>query len=358
MEKKLKIGVLFGGKSSEKEISLATGRYIYQLLDQKKYEGVAVYMDQHGSIWQIPDKLIIQNTTSDVESRLKKDGKKLHFEDLKKLSDVIFIALLGKYGEDGAIQGILELLGIPYTGSGILASALGMDKKVVRELLNYLGFKTPKGFVIGENDLLNSNLYKKIQEEIQFPCVVKPTREGSSVGVVVSHKKEELSDAIKQALYFDREILIEEYISGKEFMCVVFGNENPEAMLPTEVVFQGEIHTYDSKYMPGGAQYFTPIRINNDLIEKIQKQAVEIYNLIGAKGYGRVDGFVRNDEIYIGEVHTGTIMVPSSYVFHEVSRTKIQLKGKGAAIPMTPKMFVARIIEMAIEAHNNKKGLL
>lgn len=350
---KLCIGVLFGGKSSEKEISLATGRYIYQLVDQSLFVPLPIFMDGKGGIWEIPDKLVIQNTTSDVERRLAKEAKKLQWEDLPKKVEVIFNALLGKYGEDGCVQGILELLNLPYTGSGILASALAMDKKVMRELLLYKGYKVPKGMVITK-----SEDKKQITEKIGFPCVVKPTREGSSVGVVVSHSEKELEQAIEKSLFFDREVLIEEYIKGKEFMCVVWGNEQPQAMLPTEVVFTGEIHTYESKYMPGKAQYFTPIRVEKKIISEIQRQAVEIYKLLGILGYGRIDGFVKGEEIYIGEAHTGTIMVPSSYVFHEVSRTKVELKGKSSVVPMTPRLWVTKIIEMAQEAHQKKKGLL
>lgn len=351
--KKLRIAVLFGGKSSEKEISLATGRYIYQLVDQSLFDAIALFMDNKGDLWQIPDKLVIQNTTADVQRRVETEGKKLHWEDLAKQTDVIFNALLGKYGEDGCIQGILELVDVAYTGSGILASALAMDKKVMRELLQYKGYKMPRGMIVNRAQLTNL----KFKNEIGFPCVVKPTREGSSVGVFVSHSEKELVDAINKALFFDNDVLVEEYIKGKEFMCVVWGNEDPRAMLPTEVEFKGEIHTYESKYMPGGAQYYTPIRVNEKIVQEIQKQAVEIYKLIGVQGYGRVDGFVRGEEIFIGEAHTGTIMVPSSYVFHEVSRTKVDLKGVGKT-PLSPRMWVTKIIEMAVEAHKNKKGLL
>ncbi len=365
MSDTLRVGVLFGGESSEKEISLATGRYIYQLLDQSHFQGLPLFVDHLGQLWQLPDKLVIQNTTKDVEVRLEKEATKLRWEDLKEKVDVVFISLLGKYGEDGCIQGVLEILGIPYTGSGILASAMAMDKKVTRELLQYSGYQVPKGMVLSESEWnnskvksQNSKLKLKIQNEIKFPCVVKPTREGSSVGVVVSHIKEELEQAVNQALYFDREVLVEEYIKGKDFMCVVWGNDKQEAMLPTEVEFEDEIHTYESKYMPGGSQYFTPIRISEKLIGEIQKQATKIYGLLEMKGYGRIDGFVNDETIYISEIHTGTIMVPSSYVFHEVSRTKVELKGKSSAIPMTPKMWVVKIVEMGIEAHKNKKGLL
>lgn len=365
MSENLRVGVLFGGESSEKEISLATGRYIYQLLDQSHFQGLPLFVDKKGQLWLIPDKLVIQNTTKDIEARLEKEATKLRWEDLKEKAEVVFNSLLGKYGEDGCIQGLLEILGITYTGSGILASAVAMNKKITRELLQYTGYKIPKGFVVIEkecrnskSETLNSNLVIKIKKEIGYPCVVKPTREGSSVGVVVSHREEELEKAVNQALYFDREVLVEEFIGGREFMCVAWGNDKPQVMLPTEVEFKGEIHTYESKYMPGGSQYYTPIRVSDKLISEIQKQAAKIYHLLGMKGYGRIDGFVKDETIYISEIHTGTIMVPSSYVFHEVSRTKVELKGKNSSIPMTPKMWVVKIVEMAIEAHKNKKWLL
>lgn len=356
----MKIAVLFGGISAEKEISLATGRYIYQLLDQSRFIGTPVFLDQNGRIWHIPDKLVIQNTTRDIDLRLNKDAVQLKYEDLSQKFDVVFNALLGKFGEDGCIQGVLELIGVPYTGSGILSSALAMDKKVMRSILTAYGFLVPKATLIFKNDWLidQAKIISQITEEIGYPNVVKPTREGSSVGVYVAHKTDEIAKVIEQAFNFDNEVLVEEFINGREFMCVVFGNRNPRAMLPTEVEFEGEIHTYESKYMPGKSQYFTPIRVDDDVINQIQKQAVEIYEKIGLKGYGRVDGFVKNDKVYIGEVHTGTIMVPSSYVFHEVSRTKTELKGKSSSIPMTPRLWVTKIIEMAEEAHNNKKGLL
>ena len=134
-ELKLKVGVIFGGMSAENEVSLATGRYVYSLLDPQKFQGIPFYLDKNGVLWQVPDKLVIQNTIADVESRLEKEAQKIHFEDLKGKVDLVFNALLGKYGEDGCIQGVLELSRIPYTGSGILASALGMDKKTHKKML-------------------------------------------------------------------------------------------------------------------------------------------------------------------------------------------------------------------------------
>ncbi len=381
-KEKLKIGVVFGGLSAECEVSLATGRYIYSLLDPQNYTGTPFYLDKKGQLWQLPDKLVIQNTTADVDRRLENDAARVHFEELPEKVDCIFNALLGKYGEDGCFQGVLELLQIPYTGSGILASALGMNKKVHKKMLAGAGFLVAKDVVISNLKSTTSNfeIQKKIEKEIGYPCVIKPTREGSSMGVSVVKEEKGLQTALEYAFKYDREVLVEEYLKGMEFTCVVWGNEDPKAMLPTEVVFEGDFFTYEGKYMPGKTQTITPARLHEDVIAEIQRQAVEIYELIGCKGYGRVDGFVvpktkRADEpgslrslplpevsIYIAEPHTGTIMVPSSFVFQQAAKFRIDLStefhGKKGSIPLTPRLLVTKIIELALAAHKNKKGLL
>lgn len=362
---KLRIGVIFGGKSEEREVSLATGRYVFSLLDKSKYTGLPIFMDPKGQIWEIPEILIIQNSTKDVIGRLVKEAKKIHFEDLQKKIDLMFIALLGKYGEDGCIQGIMELLKIPYTGSGVLASALGMDKKFHRILLESSGFKIAKGLVIGKNEwnTEKKEIINKIIEEIKLPCVIKPTREGSSIGVSVVKKKENIKKAVDEAFKSDRDILIEEYLKGMEFTCVVWGNDNPVALLPTEVVYTGDFFDYESKYMPGKAQTITPARLPDEKIKEIQKTAEEVYKLVGIKGYGRVDGFIVGKDIYISEPHTGTIMVPSSFVFQQAAQYRIELKdefrgGKKFSTSLNPKLLITKIIEEAEKAHNDKKGPL
>ena len=143
----MRVGVIFGGMSSESEVSLATGRYIYSLLDPTKFIGVPLYLDKLGNLWQVPDKLVIQNTTADVDLRLTKEATLLRFEEIPLKVDVIFNALLGKYGEDGCIQGVFELIGIPYTGSGILASALGMDKRIHKRMLAAAGYKVARDMI-------------------------------------------------------------------------------------------------------------------------------------------------------------------------------------------------------------------
>ncbi|MCL5004164.1 MAG: hypothetical protein M1352_02750 [Patescibacteria group bacterium] len=394
----LRIGVIFGGISAEKEVSLATGRYIYSLLDPQKFCGIPFYLDHQSRLWQIPDKLVIQNTTTDVEGRIEKEATRLRFEDLPKAVDLVFNALLGKYGEDGCIQGILELLRIPYTGSGILASALGMDKKMHKKLLLSQGYNVARDLLLTASDYTNpqeissGQLADQISNSLGYPCVVKPTREGSSMGVSVVKNETGLDVALEYAFKYDNEVLIEEYLRGLEFTCVVWGNREPKAMLPTEIVFEGDFFTYEGKYMPGRTQTITPARVRPEVIKEIQRISVGVYELIGCTGYGRVDGFVvpspsggqptpgvgRDNyslpkpdcsnlsldevKIFVTEPHTGTIMVPSSFVFQQASQFEIKLDdrftGKKISTPLTPRMLVTKIIEMALTAHETKKGLL
>lgn len=403
-QEKLKVGVIFGGLSAENEVSLATGRYIYSLLDSTKYLGVPFYLDKKGQLWQVPDKLVIQNTTADVESRLEKEATATRFEELPEKVDLVFNALLGKYGEDGCIQGIFELLQIPYTGSGVLASALGMDKRMHKRVLAAAGFKVARDIIIqkskisppagGQNDI--SKLKNEAAEKFGYPYVVKPTREGSSMGVSVVKSESGMDVALEYAFKYDRDVLAEEFLKGLEYTCVVWGNNEPKAMLPTEIVFEGDFFTYEGKYMPGRTQTITPARVPHDVLEEIQRTSVEVYKLIGCKGYGRVDGFVvpkaslkysdalsgpsaggdnsgltKPDlskrtldqvDVYVTEPHTGTIMVPSSFVFQQASQFEITLDdkftGKKISTPLSPRMLVTQIIEMAQEAFINKKGLL
>ncbi|MBN2100557.1 D-alanine--D-alanine ligase [Candidatus Dojkabacteria bacterium] len=371
---KIKVGVIFGGLSAEKEISLATGRYVYSLVDRSQFDAIPLYMASDARVYRIPDKLVIQNKTEDVESRLG-EAEEIKYEKLNEIVDVMFIALLGKYGEDGAIQGLLELLKIPYTGSGILPSAVCMHKRVTKQILSRIGVTVPKDVCFYSNDWedekKNNEIVKNIESNLNYPVVVKPTREGSSVGVSFAKDRNSLEKAVEEAFKWDKEILAEEFVDGVEFMCVVLGNKNPSAMTPTEVEFEGEIHTYESKYMPGKAQYHTPPRVSDEMVEKVKETAVRVYETLGIKGYGRVDGFVVDNEVYVSEPHTGTIMVPSSYVFQQASRSELKfggtkgIGGKSSAIKggkvkagISPRGLITMIINLAVDEHSKKKGTL
>ena len=359
--KKLRVGVIFGGKSAEREVSLATGRYVYQLLDPLLFEGFPLFMDPEGKIWLLPDKLVLLNKTTDVIHRLS-EAKRIRIEELKEMVDFVFIALLGKWGEDGCIQGVLELLKIPYTGSGVLSSALGMDKKVQKRVFRFEGLEVAREVVIKKEDLKErEKVISLVEGKLDYPVVVKPTREGSSIGVSVVKKREDLISAIQKALKFDREVLVEEYIKGLEFTCVVLGNKKPTALLPTEICLQHDFFTYEDKYMPGRTQIITPARLPKKKLSLVQKTAEKVYQLLNCKGYGRVDGWVRGEKIIIGEPHTGTIMVPSSFVFQQAAQYKVETRWQGAKkakIPLSPKALITKIIRMGQEAHREKKGPL
>jgi len=351
---KIKIGVIFGGSSSEKEVSLAGGRHVYQHLDRSKFIPVAIFWDSQLKFWQIPESLIIRNTCKEIEENLESKGaKRIFLEQLPEIIDLAFLVTHGKYGDDGCLQGILEMLNIPYTGSGVLSAALGLDKKMQREVMKADGgINLPDYLVIKrsgwEND--KEKVKEKIKEKFSYPIVTKPTREGSTIGVMLVKEENDLEKGMEKAFEYDNEVLVEEYLRGKEFSCVVFGNDEPVAFLPTETIYDSEIFTYDHKYLPGASKKITPIKINEKIIKEIQEQAVRTFKALGCKGYARIDGFVdENGKVFITDPNSAasTGMGPSSWTYHQAALA-------GMSLPQ----FLTKIIELALEAHKNKKGPL
>jgi D-alanine-D-alanine ligase len=209
----------------------------------------------------------------------------------------------------------------------------------------------------------NESIIEEINNRFGFPVIVKPVAEGSSIGVSCVRSPEKLAEALEEAFKWDDELLIEEFVTGQEFMCVVVGGEEPVAMLPSEVEFSGDIFTYENKYMPGQAVYHTPIRASQEKIKEIQDIAVKVYRMLNIQGYGRVDGFLKNKEtVYISEPHTGTIMVPSSYVFQQASLQDIPIKAKGGmkgkgGVKFNPRTFISTIIDLGMAVHADKVGV-
>ncbi len=346
----MRVGVLFGGASSEREASLASGRQVCFQLNPQKYSCLPLFVDTENRFWELPKKLIVQNTTSDIIARLESEAKRIHYEDLKDLIDFAFIALHGKYGDDGCIQGLLELLGIPYTGSGVLASALCMDKTMAHRGLKASQLEVAQEMVVQETDWERDprGTQDEIVEEIGLPCVVKPSREGSSIGVSVVEKEKDIGRALEIAFEWDNSALIEEKLDGLEFSCIVLGNEELWPMPPTETVATHEYLTYDDKYMPGRSQKITPARVSEETIRHIQEEVMKAYKVLGFKNYGRLDGFLLEDgRILLTDPNTSSGMAPSSFMFHQA-----------AEIGLNATMLFDRIIELALEAHENKRGPL
>lgn len=341
-----------GGMSSEKEVSLNSGRNVYDNLDRERYEAVPIFMDGAGRLWIIPWQLVSQNTTADISDHLAQDARRISYEGLRDEIDFAFISLHGKYGDDGCIQGLLEILGIPYTGPGVLASALGMDKSVQQKILKAEGVDVPESMVVGEDTWLQDKevARQRITEAFTIPFVVKPVREGSSMGVTIVRDPGMLEDAMAGAFKWDRAALIEEYLEGVEFSCIVLeGEEGPAILGVTEIHPQSDFYSYDDKYMPGRCSKFTPPRnIPADVVDRIKASVIKAFETLGFRSYGRIDGFVLDDgRVLITDPNSSSGMAPSSFFFEQA-----------AEAGMLPSMILSGLVEASAGIHGEKKGPL
>lgn len=274
---KISIAVLMGGRSSEYEISLLSGQEVVKSLDTKKYDVFPIIFSKSAFSY------------SDAETLLSKKY------------DVVFIAMHGSYGEDGTLQGLLELSDIVYTGPGVLASALGMDKLRFRKLLKAENIQFPRFIEHKSGESL-----KKIDNELgSSPYVVKPHNQGSSVGVSIVQKKAELLSALEYAHQYSDCVLVDEYIKGMEITCSIIGNENPRVLPLIEIVPANQFFDYESKYTSKKTQEIVPARISKKLTAKIQKIALAVYEAVGAVGFSRVDFIIsESGEIFVLEINT------------------------------------------------------
>ncbi len=349
---KLRIGVVLGGMSSEREVSLNSGRNVYDNLDRDTYEPVPIFMDAAGRFWVIPWQLISQNTTKDIAERLDAEARRISYEGLKNEIDFAFISLHGKFGEDGCLQGLLELLGLPYTGAGVLASALGMDKHIQQKILQAEGLEVPRSVLVHDKEWLADprKATRKIADITGFPCFAKPPREGSSIGVTLVPDETALAAGIEEAMKWDRAVLVEEFLDGTEFSTIIFEEDGEyHALEVTEICPQSEYFTYDDKYMPGRCRKFTPPRnIPAEDVGKIKIEAVRAFRALGFRSYGRIDGFyMKNGRILITDPNSSSGMAPSSFFFEQA-----------ASAGLLPSMIISRLIENAMIIHKEKKGPL
>lgn len=347
---KMRVGIIMGGISSEREVSLESGRNIFNKLSRAKYLPLPIFMDSKGRLWEINIKLLMRNSTSDIEEDLAGEAVAVPYESLKDRVDVVFLGLHGKYGEDGCIQGLLELLGIPYTGSGVLSSALGMDKHVSRRLLVQSGIDAPRTVAVTERDFASDlgSITEKVQQEIGFPCVVKPAREGCSTAVTKVAAKDSLSAALASALLWDTTVLVEEFIAGTEVTCGVIGADPPLPLIPSETIPTAEILSLEDKFLYGQGENKTPARLPADILKMIQETAVRAFVVLGLQGYARIDMFVRADgRITVLEVNSQPGLTPSTVLFHQA-----------AACGMAPGDLLDRILTITLAVHGKKRGPL
>jgi len=348
---KIKVGIIMGGVSSEKEVSLESGRNIFSKIDRSKYIPIAIFMDSRAGLWEIPLKLLMRNSARDIEEDLPEEATRIPYEALTATADVICIGLHGKYGEDGCLQGLLEFLKIPYTGSGVLASALGMDKFTGRKILALSGIDVPRTVPVYRHQWILENMegiLDQIGKDIGFPCVIKPTREGCSTAVKKVVSKEGISSALEEAFQWDNTALVEEFIEGIEVTCGVIENDHPVALTPSETVPTDDVLSLEDKFLYGQGENKTPARVSDEILKRIQDTAVGTFSALNLRGYARIDMFVRKDgQVAVLEPNTLPGMTPSTVLFHQA-----------AASGITQTDLIDRIIQSALEAHANKKGPL
>jgi D-alanine-D-alanine ligase len=311
--------LLFGGRSGEHEVSLNSARSIYKFIDRQRYNIETVGINKEGQwFWGVlPETLIEEGFPVPIQKPqvtllidptdprfVAIDGKEL---SNKGRFDIIFPVLHGPYGEDGTLQGLLEMANVAYVGSGVLGSSLGMDKDRMKAVFQEKELPLARYLTLLRSELIEAQeiCLNNIEDTIGYPCFVKPANLGSSVGISKAHNREELMKALTIAAAFDRKIVVEENIDGREIEVAVLGNDNPEASLPGEILPAEEFYTYEAKYSDIGSELLIPAPLDESVISEIRTLAKEAFKAVEASGLSRVDFFVTaNNQIILNEINT------------------------------------------------------
>jgi D-alanine-D-alanine ligase len=350
MSKKITVGLIFGGRSAEHEVSLLSACAVWKNLDQAKFEVRSIYILKDGR-WKTVD-----SPSTDVRSLSA--GPAFPFLPWEVTgmtsrfpADVYFPVLHGPYGEDGSIQGLLEMAGVPYVGAGVLGSAVGMDKAMTKSLFRDRGLPIVPWLVIHEADWRGGKAatLRRLRRLLSLPVFVKPSNLGSSVGITKVKDARRMEEALEKAFRYDTKILVEKGIQGREIECSVLGNQSPEASLPGEVVPFREFYDYEDKYIDGKTGFVIPARLSRALTDRIRRLAVKAFEALGVTGMARVDFFIESgtNRIFINELNT----IPG---FTEISMYPKLWAASGLPFPR----LVERLIELGIERHGAKRDCL
>ncbi|GHU83249.1 D-alanine--D-alanine ligase [Spirochaetia bacterium] len=359
MNKKINVGILFGGKSAEHEVSLQSAKNVFDAIDREKYNPILIGIDKSGR-WLLnrgadfllnadDPRRIRLNTSSDSVALIPRSGGVIsnlttHKEDTAV--DVIFPILHGPFGEDGTVQGLLKLADIPFVGAGVLGAAVGMDKDVMKRLLRDGGLPIGKFLVLCSHE--TPLPYKTVTDQLGLPLFIKPANMGSSVGVSKIHNEGEYRAAVAEAFEYDTKIVIEEFIQGRELECSVLGNEEPAASLPGEVISTHEFYSYDAKYLDeNGAALEIPAKLPAAQVSEIQALAIKTFRVLSCEGLARVDFFLKDSGGFIvNEINTlpgfTTIsMYPKLWETSGISYT----------------VLIDKLIELALRRYDKEKKL-
>ena len=380
--KRLRVGVLYGGRSGEHEISLASAASVFANLDRKRYEPVPIRIERDGR-WALADKPPSIMIAGDVieqarveAARPVREGREVHFvahpsdETILSIArprtkdtdvptaivtglslDVIFPMLHGPYGEDGTIQGLLELANVPYVGSGVLASAVGMDKAVMKVVFAARGLRVCPYRVVGRHEWeANADrIAAELESSLRFPMFVKPANLGSSVGISKAKDQASLRDAMLLAGSFDRKIVVEAAVpDAREIECGVLGNDDPQASVAGEVIPSREFYDYESKYVDDGSRVVIPADLPAKTAALVGRMAVEAFKAVDAAGMARVDFLLarKSDTLFVNEINT----IPG---FTTISMYAKLWAASGVEYPA----LLDRLIALAQERHAEKQQL-
>ena len=321
---KTRVAVIYGGRSGEHEVSLRSAKSIIDAMDPERYKVLHYLISKEGK-WS--PRPIVPEPRANPEI------------------DVVFPVLHGTFGEDGTIQGLLELAELPYVGAGVLASSASMDKEVMKRLAKERGLPVVDYLVMSSKDVSN---VEGVCSPLDFPVFVKPANLGSSVGISKARNCEELKSALELAASYDRKVIVERGIIGREFECSVLGNDDPVAAVPCEILPSQDFYNYDDKYLLEKAQTVIPANLSPEQIAELQKLAVECYRAVECEGMARVDFLLENatGKLYINEINT----IPG---FTSISMYPKMWEYSGLAMPK----LIDRLIELALERHQAKKRL-
>ena len=347
MANKTRVALLFGGRSAEHEVSLRSAAAIFLNLDPQKYQIQSIYINKQGDWTIAPSPLFPAQTLEKGTFASFLPWAKAGLPPALE-ADIYFPVLHGPYGEDGTIQGLLEMADVPYVGATVLSSAVGMDKAVMKVLFQNKDLPIVKYLLVFEAHWKaeRDKILKKIKTEIRLPVYVKPANLGSSVGITKVKDYAQTAEACQRAFLYDRKILVEKGIIGREIECSVLGNDAPSASLPGEIIPFREFYDYNDKYLDGKTKFGIPADLTSKEIKTIQRLSIEAFKAIDGSGMARVDFLLENrtGEIYVNEINT----IPG---FTEISMYPKLWEVSGLPFPR----LVDRLIELGIERHGSKK---
>jgi len=349
IEKKIRVAVLLGGTTNEKETSFNSGRNVCYKLSPEKYEVVPVFVDSSMKLHVLDNRLLVHTSTREVQANLSR-ARPIHWSDLKGVADFVFIALHGGQGENGIVQGTLEMLGLPYNGPSVFTSALCMDKFKTGQFLKAKGFDVPQALLVSRDDSDKDSIALAFAEQVGFPCIVKPHDDGCSVMVALPKNQQELREAMQIIFETKQHVLIEERIIGMELTVGVVGNEKPRALAPSESIAKDGILTSEEKFLPGAGENQTPARLAQEDILLVQKTVKDAFVAMSGVGYSRIDCFFQNEQqsstgkkrVVILECNTLPALTPATCLFHQAAEEGLR-----------PMELLDEIIQLGFQAHQH-----